>query len=89
MFRESGISQLPTNPLPAPVTLQTEAAALGVDEILLRLGIALFLVLANGFFVASEFALVGARVTRVEELAAKGNSGAKMAANAIRVLKGD
>ena len=62
------------------MTLQTEAAALGIDEILIRLGIALFLVLANGFFVASEFALVGARVTRVEELAAKGNSGAKMAA---------
>ncbi|MET0650720.1 MAG: CNNM domain-containing protein, partial [Pyrinomonadaceae bacterium] len=35
------------------------------------------LVLANGFFVASEFALVGVRRSRVETLAATGNRGAR------------
>jgi CBS domain containing-hemolysin-like protein len=49
-------------------------------------GVALVLVLANGFFVAAEFSLVGARTTRVEELAAKGNAGAKLALNAIHHL---
>ena len=48
-------------------------AALGFGEIVLRLGLAMFLVLANGFFVASEFALVGARRTRIEALARTGN----------------
>lgn len=37
----------------------------------------LVLVLANGFFVASEFALVGVRRSRVETLAAAGNRGAR------------
>ena len=35
------------------------------------------LVLANGFFVASEFALVGVRRSRIESLAASGNQRAK------------
>src|ERR1044071_1532241 len=35
------------------------------------------LVLANGFFVASEFALVGVRRSRVETLAASGNRAAR------------
>src|SRR5919112_3041452 len=35
------------------------------------------LVLANGFFVASEFALVGVRRSRVETLAAQGSRGAR------------
>lgn len=39
--------------------------------------IILFLVLANGFFVASEFALVGVRRSRVETLAADGNTKAQ------------
>jgi CBS domain containing-hemolysin-like protein len=37
----------------------------------------LFLVVANGFFVASEFALVGVRRSRVETLAASGHRGAR------------
>src|SRR5215204_3976325 len=37
----------------------------------------LFLVLANGFFVASEFALVGVRRSRVETLAASGSRNAR------------
>lgn len=35
-----------------------------------------FLVLANGFFVASEFSLVGVRPSRIATLAASGNKGA-------------
>ncbi len=35
------------------------------------------LVLANGFFVASEFSLVGMRRSRVEELLAQGHATAK------------
>ena len=37
----------------------------------------LFLVLLNGFFVASEFALVGVRRSRIETLASSGNSAAR------------
>src|SRR5215204_4863728 len=37
----------------------------------------LFLVLANGFFVASEFALVGVRRSRIETLAASGSRNAR------------
>lgn len=37
----------------------------------------IFLVLANGFFVASEFALVAVRKSRIEALAAEGHKGAE------------
>jgi magnesium and cobalt exporter, CNNM family len=40
--------------------------------------VVLLLVLANGFFVAAEFALVTARGTRIEELAASGNRAARL-----------
>ena len=43
----------------------------------LNLVIVVFLVLANGFFVASEFALVGVRRSRIETLARQGNRRAK------------
>jgi magnesium and cobalt exporter, CNNM family len=43
----------------------------------LYLALVFFLVFANGFFVASEFALVGVRRSRIEMLAQSGNSGAK------------
>ncbi|HEX6927311.1 MAG TPA: hemolysin family protein [Longimicrobiaceae bacterium] len=66
--------------------LQSESAGITTEEVLLRLGIAVFLVLANGFFVAAEFALVGARTTRIEAMASKGNAGARMALRAIRHL---
>lgn len=61
-------------------------AVLSVQEVLLRLGIAVLLVAANGFFVAAEFALVGSRMTRIEEMASRGQSGAAMALQAIRHL---
>ena len=43
----------------------------------LNLVIVFFLVFANGFFVASEFALVGVRRSRIETLARQGNRRAK------------
>lgn len=48
-------------------------------DTVLRLGGVAVLVLLNGFFVAAEFALVGARRTRLEQLATGGNSAAGMA----------
>jgi CBS domain containing-hemolysin-like protein len=44
----------------------------------LRLGVVLVLVALNGFFVAAEFALVGARRTRLEQIAASGNVAASL-----------
>ena len=41
------------------------------------------LVLANGFFVASEFALVGVRRSRIQTLAEKGSAGAKRLLNLL------
>jgi len=52
-------------------------------EIVVRLAIVLALVLANGFFVAAEFSLVGSRRTRIEALARAGNRRAKLARSAI------
>ena len=61
-------------------------AALTLAEILWRLGLATLLVAANGFFVAAEFALVGARRTRIDGLAADGMRRARMAREAITHL---
>ncbi len=50
------------------------------DDLLITIGklaLASFLILANAFFVAAEFALVSVRRTRVEELIAKGNLAAR------------
>jgi CBS domain containing-hemolysin-like protein len=44
------------------------------------------LLLANGFFVGSEFALIAARRTKIEELASGGNTRAAMALSSIREL---
>ena len=59
---------------------------LGGADIAIRVGIALLLVLANGFFVAAEFALVGARRTRIDALARAGNRRARLAQSAIMRL---
>ena len=53
------------------------AVPLDAGGIALKLLLVLFLVAANGFFVAAEFALVGVRVSRIETLAASGSSSAK------------
>jgi CBS domain containing-hemolysin-like protein len=47
-------------------------------DIALRLAGVLVLVALNGFFVAAEFALVGARRTRLDQLAAGGNGAAAL-----------
>ena len=61
-------------------------AALSAAEIFWRLGLAFLLVAANGFFVAAEFALVGARRTRIDGLAAEGSRRARIAREAITHL---
>lgn len=53
---------------------------------MLALFAALFCVLANGFFVAAEFALVKVRPTSIEAAAADGDPQAKRALNAIQNL---
>nr|NIW35263.1 DUF21 domain-containing protein [Gemmatimonadota bacterium] len=62
------------------------AQVLTLGQIFLRLGIAVLLVAANGFFVAAEFALVGARRTRIDQLAEDGHAGARLAGTAITHL---
>src|SRR5687768_9704951 len=44
------------------------------------------LVLANAFFVAAEFALVGARRTRLDEMAREGDRKARLARRAVQSL---
>lgn len=48
--------------------------------------IILFLLLANGFFVASEFALVSVRQTRINQLANEGDKTAKITVSALNEL---
>ncbi len=50
------------------------------------LAVVFILVLANAFFVASEFALVSVRKTRIDQLAAEGNSAAAVVQRAVRDL---
>ncbi|MBT3390973.1 MAG: HlyC/CorC family transporter [Chloroflexi bacterium] len=54
---------------------------IGID--LLKLVGVFFLVLANGFFVAAEFALVSVRRTRIAELVAQGNLAARWVQKAL------
>src|SRR5581483_6164061 len=49
-----------------------------VFDIVLRLAGVLVLVALNGFFVSAEFALVGSRRTRLDQLASSGNSAAAL-----------
>jgi CBS domain containing-hemolysin-like protein len=58
-------------------------AVLSAGQIAWRLGLALMLVAANAFFVAAEFALVGARRTRIEAMARTGNRAARRVEYAI------
>jgi CBS domain containing-hemolysin-like protein len=57
---------------------------LSAGSYIVRLFIVLLLVLANGFFVAAEFALVAARKIRIEALAKGGNRRARIAQEALR-----
>ena len=58
-------------------------ASITPTELILELVLILFIVILNGFFVASEFALVSVRKTRVQKLAEEGAGGA---AAALRLL---
>jgi putative hemolysin len=55
-------------------------------SILLGLSAVVVLVLANAFFVAAEFALVGSRKTRLDELARAGDGKARLARRAVQSL---
>lgn len=55
-------------------------------EFIFQIGLVLLLVLLNGYFVASEFALVAVRKTRVDELARKGSAQAKVLQGALQNL---
>jgi putative hemolysin len=62
--------------------MMDESLPLVLGKLLAVLG----LVVANGFFVAAEFSLVGVRQSRVEELAAQGNAGAAVLRRAVTNL---
>ncbi|MBW3636964.1 MAG: DUF21 domain-containing protein, partial [Armatimonadetes bacterium] len=61
-----------------------ESAATG--STLVNLIVVMLLVLANGFFVASEFALVAVRKTRIDQLAAEGSGAAVVVQRAVKDL---
>lgn len=52
-------------------------------ELFWQIGLVLLLVFLNGFFVASEFALVAIRKTRIDELVKRGNASAKLVQAAL------
>ena len=58
----------------------------GIDGIAWRLFAVFGLVVANGFFVAAEFALVAVRRSRIDHLAAEGSRGAKRVQEALKDL---
>src|SRR4029079_3527315 len=62
------------------------AAPVDAGGIALKLLLVLFLVAANGFFVAAEFALVGVRTSRIETLAASGSNSAKRLLTVLKNL---
>ena len=61
--------------------MEHAASTVAVD-----IAIVFILVLANAFFVASEFALVSVRKTRIDQLAAEGNSTAAVVQRAVHNL---
>lgn len=66
--------------------LAVEAGAEGFTVEWQALGLAVLLLALNGFFVAAEFALLAARRSRIEQLAADGNKRAVSALAGIREL---
>lgn len=55
-------------------------------DILIRIGLVLFFVFLNAYFVASEFSLVALRKTRINELVKKGSRNAKLLQSALNDL---
>ena len=62
------------------------AEHLSIGAYVWRLGAVIVLVLANAFFVAAEFALVGARRSKIDQMASTGDRLAKIAQAAIKDL---
>ena len=58
----------------------------GSGSLGLNLTLIILLLLSNGFFVASEFAMVKVRKTRIEQLVNEGNDTAKVALEALKDL---
>jgi CBS domain containing-hemolysin-like protein len=56
---------------------------LGLGQIAMQILLVLALLLANGFFVAAEFALVAVRRSRIDQLAQAGDGGAKAVQKAL------
>ena len=63
-----------------------ESEHLGLGDIAFRLGIVVLLVLANGFFVAAEFALVGSRKSKIDQMAAEGDRMSRTVQEALKHL---
>jgi CBS domain containing-hemolysin-like protein len=61
-----------------------EPQPLSANAIAIKLAIVFALVLANGFFVASEFDLISVRKTRIDQLAAEGSTSAQAVQRALR-----
>lgn len=68
-------------------TVTPPDSSLSGSGIALRLGLVLFLVLLNAFFVAAEFALVSVRRSRIDQLAAEGDRGAATVQRALMDLE--
>jgi CBS domain containing-hemolysin-like protein len=66
--------------------VESSVAHLTLGDIALRLLAVILLVLANAFMVAAEFALVGARKSRIDALAARGNATARIVQHTISHL---
>lgn len=58
----------------------------GTGSLVFNTALIIFLLLSNGFFVASEFAMVKVRKTRIEQLVNEGNGTAKVAMEALKDL---
>src|SRR5688500_20223737 len=63
-----------------------ESLQVSGGEVLLRLIAVVLLVFANAFFVAAEFALVAARRSRIDQMAATGDKAAKGVQKALTHL---
>src|SRR5215212_1205870 len=59
---------------------------LTLGSIALRLGAIAILIIANAFFVAAEFALVGARRSRIDQQAETGDRGARRVQQILKQL---
>jgi CBS domain containing-hemolysin-like protein len=66
--------------------MEEHVQALTGGGMALRLAAVFLLVFANGFFVAAEFALVGARRSKIDQMAAEGDGASKTVQQALRHL---